>query len=284
MAVESFLYMETMMKLFLTTATILAILILLGWLGLQIKPRPFSLYPEKTPALKTVPLPAELPAPVERFYKTIYGDEIPVIETVVIKGRAVIAPFGVKLSARFLFVHNAGMDYRHYIEATWFGMPFMKVNERYLDGKSRFELPVGAPIEDDPSTNQAANLAVWAEATWFPSIWITDPRVRWEAVDENTALMYVPFEEEEENFVMRFNPETGLLDSMEAMRFRDSGPQAKKILWITRNVEGKKIEGTKLDAIGTATWLDQGIPWATFTLEEVNYNVDVGEYIRQKGP
>ena len=271
------------MKLFLTTATILAILLLLGWLGLQIKPRPFLPYPEKTPALKTVPLPAGLAAAVERFYKTVYGDEIPVIETVVIKGRAVIAPFGVKLPARFLFVHNTGRDYRHYIEATWYGIPIMKVNERYLDWKSFFEGPMGN-IYDDPSTNQAANLAVWAEAAWFPSIWVTDPRVRWEAVDENTALMYVPFEDKEENFVMRFNPQTGLLDSMEAMRFRDSGPQAKKILWITHNMEGKKIEGTELDAVGAATWLDQGNPWATFTLEEVKYNVDVSEYIRQKGP
>jgi hypothetical protein len=272
------------MKFVIAITIILAVLILIGWLGLQIKPRPFSPYPQKTLGLKTVPLPAGLPAPAERFYKTVYGNEIPVIETVVIKGRAVIAPFGVKLPARFLFVHNAGRDYRHYIEATWFGIPIMKVNERFLDGKSLFELPVGTPIEDDPSTNQAANLAVWAEAAWFPSIWMTDPRVRWEAVDENTALMYIPFEGKEENFVMRFNPETGLLDSMEAMRFRDSGPQAKKILWITRNVKGKKIEGTKLDAVGTATWLDQGKPWATFTLEEVKYNVDVSEYIRQKGP
>jgi len=271
------------MKLFLSLAALVAILILLGWLGLQIKPRPFSPYPEQTPALKTVPLPSGLPAPTERFYKTVYGDEIPVIETVVFKGRAVIAPFGVQLPARFLFVHNAGRDYRHYIEATWFGIPLMKVNEGYLDGKSFFESPMGN-IYDDASTNQAANLAIWAEAAWFPSVWITDPRVRWEAVDENTALLYVPFEDKEENFVMRFNPQTGLLDSMEAMRYREAGPQAKKILWITRNVEGKKIEGTKLDAIGSATWLDQGKPWATFTLEEVKYNVDVSEYIRQKGP
>jgi hypothetical protein len=272
------------MKPVIVIIYILVALALIVWAGLQVKPKPFSPYPEKTPALRTIPLPAGLPAPVERFYKTVYGDEVPVIETVVIKGRAVIAPFGVKMPARFLFVHNAGRDYRHYIEATWFGIPIMKVNERYLDGKSLFELPVGAPIENDPSTNQAANLAVWAEATWFPSIWVTDPRVRWEAVDENTALLYVPFEDREENFVMRFNPETGMLDSMEAMRFRDSGPQAKKILWITRNVEGKKIEGTQLNAVGTATWLDQGKPWATFALEEVNYNVDVSEYIRRKGP
>src|SRR5215218_846287 len=200
---------------------VLTALIFLGWLGLQIKPKPFPAHPEKTPELKTIPLPVGLPAPVERFYKTVYGDQIPVIETVVIKGRAFISPFGIKLPARFLFLYNAGRDYRHYIEATWFGIPIMKVNERYLDGKSFFELPVGDPIVNDPSTNQAANLAIWAEAAWFPSIWITDSRLHWKPVDENTALLYIPFGEKEENFVMRFNSETGLLDSMEAMRYRD---------------------------------------------------------------
>ena len=272
------------MKILIVILCIVAILFFLGWLGLQIKPRSFSPYPEKAPTLKTIPLPAGLPPPVERFYKTVYADEIPVIESAVMKGQAHISPFGVKLPARFLFVHEAGRGYRHYFEATWFGIPIMKVNERYVDGQSLFEPPVGDLIVNDASTNQAANLAVWAEAAWFPSIWITDPRVRWEPVDENTALLYVPFEDKQENFVMRFNPETGLLDSMEAMRYRDSGPQAKKILWITRNVTAKKIEGTQLDTVGTATWLDQGIPWATFTLEEVNYNVDVSQYIRQKGP
>lgn len=262
---------------------ILAALFCLGWLGLQIRPTSFSAHTEKTPVLKTVPLPAELPVPVERFYKTVYGEQVPVIETVVIKGRADISPFGIKLPARFLFVHNAGKDYRHYIEATWFGLPIIKVNEGYVNSKSFFESPMGK-LYDDASTNQAANLAVWAEAAWFPSIWITDPRVHWEAVDNNTALLFVPFEDQEENFVMRYNPETGLLDSMEAMRFRDSGPQARKILWITRNIEGKKIEGTRLSSVGSATWLDQGKPWAVFTLEEVNYNVDVSEYIRQRGP
>jgi hypothetical protein len=270
------------MKLLIIITSILAVIILFGWLGLQVKPKSFPPYPHKTSEMKTVPLPAGLPAPVARFYKTIYGEAIPVIETVVIKGQATIRPFGVKLPARFLFVHNVGRDYRHYIEATWFGIPIMKVNEGYLDGKSFFESPMGS-IYDDASTNQGANLAVWAEAAWFPSIWITDPRLRWEPVDDHTALLYVPFEDKEENFVMRFNPETGLLDNMEAMRFRDSGPQAKKILWITKNIEGQNIEGTNLSAVGSATWLDQGKPWAVFTLEEVNYNVDVSEYIRQRG-
>ncbi|HLO14396.1 MAG TPA: DUF6544 family protein [Anaerolineales bacterium] len=271
------------MKITMIIVGVIAALILIGWLGLQIKPKPFSPYPEKTPVLKTIPLPSGLPTPVERFYKTVYRDEIPVVETAVLKGRAAISPFGVKLPARFVFVHNAGRDYRHYFEATWFSIPFLKVNEGYLDGESFFESPMGA-YYNDPNTNQGANLAVWAEAGFFPSIWLTDERVRWEAVDDHTALLYVPFEDQEENFVVRFNPETGLIDTMEAMRFREAGEGKRKILWITRNEPGTYIEGTKLSTTGSATWLDQGKPWAIFTLEEVNYNVDVSEYIRQKGP
>ena len=271
------------MRIVISIIIVVAGLFLLGWLGLQVSPKPFEAYPEQQPELEFIPLPDGLPAPVERFYQTVYGDEIPVIETAVIRGRAMLSPFGVKMPSRFIFVHNAGKDYRHYIESTWFGLPIMKVNEGYVERKSFFESPMGN-IYDDASTNQAANLAIWAEAEWFPSIWLTDERVRWEPVDEKTALLYIPFGEQEENFIVRFDPETGLLDTMEAMRFRDSGPQAEKILWITKTLPGEYIEGTKLSTVGSATWLDQGKPWAVFTLEDVKYNVDVSEYILQRGP
>lgn len=271
------------MKIILIIVCILAALFVLGWLGLQIKPKSFAPYPEKTPELQTMSVPAGLPAPVERFYKTVYGEEIPIIETAVLKGHASISPFGVKLPARFVFVHNAGKDYRHYFEATWLGIPFLKVNEGYLDGESFFESPMGT-YYNDPNTNQGANLAVWAEAGFFPSIWLTDARVHWEPVDEQTALLYVPFEDQQENFVVRFDPETGLITTMEAMRYREPGEGKPKILWITRNGPGNYIEGTKLPASGSATWLDQGKPWAIFTLEEIDYNVDVSKYIRQRGP
>lgn len=46
-----------------------------------------------------------------------------------------------------------------------------------------------------------------AEAGWFPSMWLTDSRVRWEAVDENTALLFIPYEDQMETFVVRFDPQ-----------------------------------------------------------------------------
>ncbi len=271
------------MKTVLIIAAIVAGISIVLWLGLKVKPRSFAAFPQQSQQLETIPLPSGLPAPVERFYRTVYGDEVPVIKTVVIKGRAFLSPMGFKMPARFIFVHNTGMDYRHYIEATWFGIALMKINESYVDGNSHFELPV-ATYDNDPRITQGAVLGLWAEASWFPSVWLTDRRVRWEAVDEKTALLYIPFGNGEENFVVRFDPQTGLLDTMEAMRYRDAGAQAKKILWITKNIPGKNIPGTKLSDTGSAIWLDQGKPWAVFTLEEVDFNVEVSDYIRQRGP
>jgi len=275
--------MELLCDIFLVLVGIIFTLLFLGWLGLQFKPKAFPAYPEIAPELVTVPRPTGLPMPVERFYQTVYGDKIPVIEAAVIQGRAVIRPFmNIPFPARFIFVHNAGKDYRRYMEAIFFGMPLLKVNEGYVDGKSFFESPVGT-YYDDPNTNQGANLALWAEAAWFPSLWVTDSRARWEPVDDNTALLYVPYEQREENFVVRFNPQTGLVDTMEAMRCREAGESNAKILWIISSLGEKTIAGTKLSAVGAATWLDQGKPWAIFTLDEVKYNVDVSKYIRQRG-
>lgn len=256
---------------------------LLGWLGLQVQPKPFPSFAGHTQPLKTVPLPAGLPVPVERFYHIVYGEEIPVIETVVIQGRGVLKPFmNIQVPARFVFVHNAGKDYRHYFEATFFGFPLLRVNEGYIDGASFFESPM-ASMTDDPNSNQAANLTVWAEALWFPAVWLTDPRVHWEPVDENTALLYVPYKDDEENFLVRFNPETGLIDLMETMRYRDAGEDQPKILWILQNEDRGPVADGNIRSVGSAMWLDQGSPWACFDAEEIILNADVAAYIRQRG-
>jgi hypothetical protein len=35
--------------------------------------------------------------------------------------------------------------------------------------------------------------------------------------------------------------------------------------------------------VGRITWFDQGTPWAIFSVEDVVYNVDAQEYIKQAG-
>ena len=273
-------------KVILYAAVALIILVpALIFVGLRVQPRPFAPYPETTPELEMAPLPDDLPAPVARYYRAITpgsGDQIPVIDSAVISTRGRIRVAGITFPTRFRFTHEAGQGYRHYAEATLFGWPIMKINERYLDGQARMELPVGV-IENEPKVDMAANLGLWGESIWLPPIFLSDPRVRWEAIDDTTARLIVPFEEGEDSFTVFFDPETGLIDHLQAMRYKGAA-DAEKVLWINEVLGWAEFHGLLVPSPAAVTWADEGTPWLVLTLDDVAYNVDVKEYIRAKGP
>lgn len=260
----------------------IVILILLVWVGLQIRPAPFPAYASPNGTIETMALPENLPAPVARFYKKVYGEKIPIIKSAVITGWADVRPAGpAYLPARFRFIHDSGKGYRHYIEAGLFGLPLMQVDERYLDGIARGITPFG--IDEGDRVDQAANLGLWAEAIWTPAVYLTDPRVRWEPVDDHTAVLVVPFQQDAERFIVRFNPETALIDWFESMRYQNQA-SPEKILWLNRALAWNNLNGVPTNTVGAATWMNNGTPWAIFHVDDIRYNVDVKEYIRAKGP
>ena len=266
---------------FIIALVFLVVILIIGWLGLRVKPKPFPAYPQQTPSLDSIDLPEDLPAPVTRYYQAIMGDRVPIIKSAILTGSATLRVFGLRFPSRFRITHHAGRDYRHYIEVTVFGRPIMRVNERYRDGRARMELPFGT-VENEPKIDMAANLGLWAESIWLPSIFLTDPRVRWEVVDETTARLRVPFGEEEDTLTITFDPKTGLIRTMEAMRYRDAGDEAK-ILWRSEPLGWRRFHGIAIPSPASLTWMDQRIPWSIWTIDEVTYNVDVSEYIRARG-
>jgi hypothetical protein len=272
------------MKIVWIVLAVLVSLFVILWVGTKIQFAPFKPFPQSSGTIKTVPLPAGLPAPVDRFYRTVYGDQVPVIESAVITTHAVMRPFPIPVffPARFRFSHIAGQSYRHYIEMGLFGVPLFKVNERYVDGKSLFAIPGVGSVDNEPKTNQGANLGMWAESTWFPAIYLTDPRVKWEPVDDVTAILVVPFEDTFERYVVRFDPKTALITHLESMRYH-AADSAEKTLWINEAREWSEMDGTPFQKSGAAIWMDDGKPWAIFTVDDIVYNVDLKEYILQEG-
>jgi hypothetical protein len=253
---------------------VVAAVMLLGWLGLQVKPSPFPPLSETGSQPQAVPLPDGLPAPVERFFQELYGDRVPVIDSAVISGRGRLRIRGITFPARFRFTHQGGETYRHDIEVTFFGLTLMQVKEVYESGDARLELPFG--VSEGSRVDQGANLALWAEAIWFPSIWVTDPQVTWEPIDGETAVLVVPYRDDGEKvqrLLVRFGPDTGMLRFLESMRYRGEESE-EKTLWINEVTTWGTLRGETVATNAEVTWFDEGTPWAVFDVEEIVYNPD----------
>lgn len=232
-------------------------------LGLRVAPPAFPRVASPTPP-ETFPLPEGLPAPVERLYRVTYGDRIPLIRTAVLSGRGRLSLGPVAFPMRFRFIHTAARDFRAYFELSVFGQPLMKVNEHFVGGAFRQELPF-AVEEGEPKLNHSAAIRLWAEwVTWLPAMLLSDNEARWEPVDQAMALLAVPYQGEEERLVVRFDPTTGKVQYVEGMKYKQPS-DAVKTLWVN------------------AVWFGDR-PWATFTVEDMVYNAAVSTSRDVRGP
>jgi hypothetical protein len=231
---------------------------------LRTQPAPFAAVAPPSAPLETVPLPADLPAPVARFYRLRYGDAVPVIHTAVLSGRGVMRLGGMPFPVRWRFLHEAARNFRSYFELTLGGIPIMRANEHYRDGHFRQELPFGVE-QGEPKNDHSAALRMWAEwALWLPAMLLADPAVRWLPVDDETALLAVPAGTGQEHLLVRFDAATGDLQYVEAMKYKHP-TDAAKTLWTN------------------AVWFGER-PWADFQVEDTVYNVPIDTTLDARGP
>lgn len=245
-----------MESIIVITAIVLAVLFFF-WLGLKLKPAPYPAFSKISDTPKSIPLPAGLPAPVERFYRTTYGENIPVITSAVLSGRGTMAPFGLPFPIRFRFIYDVGKSYCAMFNGTFYRLPWMKAIETVMEGHAIGRMPTG--VDEGPWFDDAMNVRVYCEILhWFPAALLTTPGVCWEPLDDETAMLVLPFGKKQQRVLARFDPESGELRYFEAMKYRSA---KSKVLWVN------------------GIWFDQGKPWISMNTEDTLYNVPVHEAI-----
>ena len=187
------------------------------------------------------------------------------------------------MPTRFRFYYDAtSSSYYHDIQATWFTLPFMRIHERNLEGHAILDLGILGRIEDDPHINQSAIQGYWAEVLgWVPSVALTDPRVRWEAVDANTARLMLPGLDDEGALTVTFDAATGLIAGIESQRYQNE-KQPERSRWYNQVLEWGDVDGLSVAVRAQTQWEDNA-PWATWEVEQISFNVDISARLAQFG-
>lgn len=274
--------MRMLVRILIIIVSAAVLLLAVGWVGLQVKANPFpKVVSDPNPTL--IPIPTDLPAPVLRFAQALFGDEMPVVRSAMVLGRAQLAPTGMPMPTRFRFYYDvARSSHYHDIQVTWFTAPFMRIHERNLEGHTQLDLAVIGQVNDQPKTNRAAIQGYWAETlAWMPAIVLADSQVRWEAIDETSARLMLPDLDDIEAFTVRFDAETGLMTEVETMRYQDES-HPERWRWFNRILEWGEVDGMRVAVRSQTQWNDAA-PWATWEVEQAALNVDVSARLAQFG-
>lgn len=271
-----------LIRIVIIVVAFLAVLLAGGWLGLQVNASGFPAVTAGA-APRMIPIPEDLPAPVERFARAVFGDSLPDVQSAMVLGRAQLAPTGMPMPTRFRFYYDAvRSSHYHDIQVTWFNLTFMRIHERNLEGHTNLDLALIGKVDDQPKTNEAAIQGYWSEVlAWVPSIALIDPRVRWEAVDDMTARLYLPGLGDEQTFTVRFAADTGLITEIETLRYQGE-ENAERWRWFNRILEWGVVDGLRVPVRAQTQWRDDA-PWATWEIEQVVLNVDVSSRLAQFG-
>jgi len=262
--------MNILLKIGLNIAGVLAALAAIAWLGLQIPPSIVAPVTGKSQALGDVRVPANLPAPVLRYLHVALGEHAPRIESAVFWGRAQ-ANFGVWMPMRFQLYHRVGYDFRRAMQITWFGFPVLKALDQYVNGKGMTGL-VGK-ADTGVRVDQGSNMILFAEAPLYPTIFVTDPRLRWVAIDDTSAQLFFPFGNEEDSMTVYFDPQTNLITKMTALRYFGAG--GEKEPWRADFLSWQVVDGMTIPARSAITWEKQGKPWSYWDITGAAWNVDL---------
>ncbi len=208
-----------------------------------------------------------LPAPVERF-RTLLADQ-PDFETIRIETTAWMRRPGTPpIPLEITMAHRLGEAFVHDIRIGRRPIAFRFGLDAFVDGRG--VVRIGPAVSRGVHYDQGALIAMWGEALGFRSAWDGRDDVRWEPVDDDTAMLVVTGPAGDLPITIAFDPVTGLPASCTADRYKGDGP---KVGWTGASSDWRPVDGVLVPGRFTAQWADEPAPWIEITTRHVRTNV-----------
>lgn len=248
------------------------------WAGLRtpMRPRPAA---SGSRASDTMAIPDGLPAPVARHFQLTAGERIPVANHPLLTGTARMAipglPFRLWMNAQWQANYETGRAFTRVMDLGFFGRPVLQAVDHYKDGVG--SVTVAGKRNAGVNVDQAADLVLWAESVWMPSVLFTTPGLRWQAVDDTRARLYIPYQEGHHEITWHFDPQTGLLSHLTSFRFKKVDSRWKTA-WRVDMLRYAEFDHLRIPSSIAITWEDDGKPWAVFNVSDLVFDT------RPEGP
>jgi len=129
-----------------------------------------------------------------------------------------------------------------------------------------------------PELDQGALLRLLGEMTWFPTAFLDDRYVTWQAVDDRRAKATLRVNEREVTGLFTFGDD-GLPAIFSAERYRDLGKGRSALTPFTgRSSDFQPIDGILVPHMMVAAWVIGGVekPYVRFKVERIELDVRTG--------
>ncbi len=218
---------------------------------------------------------ADLPAPVQRYFRRVLNTGQPYLHTVRLKHDG---EFKTDLNGDWMPI--TGEEYfRAYAPAyIWVGTTtWFTARDEYVDGKGSLTVRLlgTLPIQhgSGPSFDQGELLRWLAETAWFPTSLLPGGRVAWSPVDDHSATVTLTDHGLTVSCLMAFNEQDELV-RCQAQRCNDATNLETTQTWVCHLHDYRDWHGLRLPTQAGAAWVVDGEekPYARFILRDISYD------------
>lgn len=223
-----------------------------------------------------------LPAPVQRYFRAVLHQGMPMVASVRMQHRGMFNMGGQEArwkpfeSDQLVVIRRPGFDWNARI-AMMPGLP-VHVHDAYAAGEgvlhaALFGLIPLAHMRGDPGIAQGELMRFLAEAAWYPTALLPGQGVRWEAIDANQARATLTDGPVSVTLQFRFNAD-GLIDIVQAQaRGRTVGKRIVPTPWQGRFWNYQTRFGMLVPLEGEVSWLtaEGALPYWRGSITGIDY-------------